>query len=205
MLRSQTAMAAADFFSPSQLKKALFLDRDGVVIDYIPYLSKPEQVRLPLGAGAALKQWQDAGYLLIVITNQSGVGYGYFSLADVAAVHQRLVEEYEQYGVKFAEIMVCPHHPQAACGCRKPSPRMLLSAAQKHRIALDQSYFLGDALSDLDCALNAGSHPLLVLTGLGQETREKLDRFPVKIPCFEQLGHTVVLLPESEATQDIYD
>ena len=73
-------MAVADFFSPPQPQKALFLDRDGVVIDYIPYLGKPEQVRLPSGAGVALKQWQDAGYLLIVITNQSRVGYGYFSL-----------------------------------------------------------------------------------------------------------------------------
>ena len=198
-------MAVADFFSPPQPQKALFLDRDGVVIDYIPYLGKPEQVRLPSGAGVALKQWQDAGYLLIVITNQSGVGYGYFSLADVAAVHQCLIEEYEQYGVKFTEIMVCPHHPQAACDCRKPSPEMLLSAAQKHQIALDQSYFLGDALSDLDCALNAGCHPLLVLTGLGKETQEKLDRFPVKIPCFEQLAHTVILLQEREENKRIYD
>lgn len=190
-------MVLAD--SPSPLQKALFLDRDGVVIDYIPYLSQPEQVRLPAGAGEALKQWQDAGYLLIVITNQSGVGYGYFSLEDVEAVHQRLRAEYQQYGVNFAEIMVCPHLPQAGCDCRKPSPQMVLSVAKKHRIALSQSYFLGDASGDLECALRAGCQPLLVLTGLGKETQEKLAHFPVNIPCFEQLAQTVSLLPAPPA------
>lgn len=188
-------MALADSVSiHSPPKKALFLDRDGVVIDYIPYLSQPEQVCLPLGAGSALKQWQDAGYLLIVITNQSGVGYGYFSLQDVEAVHQRLREEYQQYGVRFEEIMVCPHHPQDDCACRKPSPHMLRSAAQKYGIALSQSYFLGDAPSDIECALLAGCQPLLVLTGRGLETLAVIDRFPGTIPCFEQVEQTVTLL-----------
>ncbi|MGL5032373.1 MAG: HAD-IIIA family hydrolase, partial [Microcystaceae cyanobacterium] len=70
--------------------KALFLDRDGVVIEYIPYLNRPEQVKVPVGAGEALRQWQTAGYHLIVITNQSGVGRGYYSLAEVEAVHQKV-------------------------------------------------------------------------------------------------------------------
>ena len=100
--------------------KALFLDRDGVVIEYIPYLNRPEQVKVPVGAGEALRQWQTAGYHLIVITNQSGVGRGYYTLEEVEAVHQRVCEAYDEYGVTFDDIFLCPHHPEEGCDCRKP-------------------------------------------------------------------------------------
>ena len=96
----------------TQLQKALFLDRDGVVIKYVPYLSKVEQVEFPLGAGEALKLWQDAGYLLILITNQAGVGRGYYTLGDVEKVHNYMIEEYGKFGVTFTEICICPHQPQ---------------------------------------------------------------------------------------------
>jgi len=176
------------------LRKALFLDRDGVTIDYIPYLSRPEQVKLPAGAGPALKHWQDAGYLLIVITNQAGIGRGYFDHDAVEAVHQTVRAEYGKFGVTFTDIFLCPHHPEAGCECRKPSPEMLLTAAKTYQISLKESYFVGDAPSDLKAAINAGCQPVLVLTGRGQETAAQLHQFSQPIPVFDALCDTVALL-----------
>ncbi len=176
------------------LKKALFLDRDGVVINYIPYLSKPEQVEIPAGAGQALKQWQDAGYLLIVITNQAGVGRGYFTLEDVEAVHHCIRQKYQPFGVKFEDFFLCPHHPDEDCQCRKPSPHLLQTAAQQYGIDLADSFFLGDAPSDIEAAIAAGCQPLLVLTGRGQETLAQLDQYKTPIPVFDQVRDTVNLL-----------
>lgn len=187
-------MDTARDFPATPPHKALFLDRDGVVIDYIPYLSKPEQVNVPSGAGKALKQWQKAGYRLIIITNQSGVGRGYFSLDDVHAIHQRLCDAYQADGVKFDDILICPHHPDDDCGCRKPSPAMLLKAAKNYNIDLNQSFFMGDAPSDLDCAIQAGCQPVLLLTGRGKQTAEKLAQYSIKIPIFERLSQTVSLI-----------
>jgi D-glycero-D-manno-heptose 1,7-bisphosphate phosphatase len=177
--------------------KALFLDRDGVVIDYIPYLSKPEQVSIPAGAAAALKHWQDAGYLLIIITNQSGIARGYFTENDLAAIHGRMVEEYRQLGVNFHDISICPHHPDQGCPCRKPSPYLLLAAARQYGIDLAGSFFIGDAPSDLECALAAGCQPVLLLTGRGKSTVQEIEKYAVKIPIYDQLEGTVELLSKN--------
>ncbi len=179
--------------SHTHLHKALFLDRDGVLIDYIPYLSRPDQVNLPPKAGEALKQWQDQGYRLIVITNQSGIARGYFSLEDVHAIHQCIKNQYAQFGVTFTDILICPHHPDDHCCCRKPSPYLLEKASKRHQIALSQSFFIGDAPSDLECAITAGCQPVLLLTGRGKTTVQKIPQYPQKIPVFEQLSDTVQL------------
>lgn len=176
------------------LKKALFLDRDGVVIDYFPYLSKPEQVTFPEGAGEALKKWQNAGYLLILITNQAGVGRGYFSLEDVDKVNSYIRQEYEKFGVYFDDVFICPHHPQDNCGCRKPAPEMLLKASKKHQIAMSESFFIGDAPSDLECSIRGNCQPILVLTGRGKTTVKEINKYPQKIPVFETLLETVKLI-----------
>jgi D-glycero-D-manno-heptose 1,7-bisphosphate phosphatase len=174
--------------------RALFLDRDGVLIDYIPYLSRPEQVVLPNGAAPALRRWQEAGFLLIIITNQAGIGRGYFSEQDMEAVHERLKLLYGAEGVRFTDIFYCPHAPQDGCPCRKPSPWMLRQAAARYGLSLTDSYFLGDAPSDLEAALSAGCRPLLALTGRGRETQGQLSRFPAPIPVFAEVKDTVSLL-----------
>jgi D-glycero-D-manno-heptose 1,7-bisphosphate phosphatase len=174
--------------------RALFLDRDGVLIDYIPYLCDPDRVSIPDGAPQALYHWQAAGYLLIVVTNQSGIGRGLFTWADLEAVHQRMADAYTQSGVHFTEILVCPHHPQAGCTCRKPSPEMIQQAAQRYCIDLERSFFIGDNLSDLECARNAGCQAVLVLTGLGKVTQKSLEEEYRKVPVFSNLHHTVQLL-----------
>ncbi|CCQ57898.1 MAG: HAD family hydrolase [Crocosphaera sp.] len=179
----------------TQLQKALFLDRDGVVIKYVPYLSKVEQVELPLGAGEALKRWQDAGYLLIIITNQAGVGRGYYTLEDVEKVHNHIIEEYGKFGVTFTDIFICPHHPQDNCLCRKPAPKMIIDASKKHGVSLSQSLFVGDAPSDVQCAINAECQPVLVLTGRGKETLQNIAQYSRKVEIFDSLQDTVKLIP----------
>jgi D-glycero-D-manno-heptose 1,7-bisphosphate phosphatase len=174
--------------------KALFLDRDGVVIDYIPYLSKPEQVRVPEGAGIALKYWQNAGYQLVIFTNQSGVGRGYFTMQDVQTVHERIFQEYAQFGVKFTDVLICPHQPKDNCSCRKPSPSLLLKYGVDNKINLSQSYFIGDAPSDLECAINAHCQPILLLTGRGKETIKSLSKYQVNIPVFDTLKDTLKII-----------
>ncbi|MEA5618352.1 HAD family hydrolase [Cronbergia sp. UHCC 0137] len=176
------------------MNKALFLDRDGVIINYIPYLSKPEQVEIPEGAGQALRQWQDAGYLLIIITNQSGVGRGYFSLDDVAQVHAQVFREYQQFEVSFHDVLICPHHPDEACKCRKPSPYLLLQAAKKYNVDLSQSYFIGDAPSDLECAIQAGCHPVLLLTGRGTSTVKQIEKYSIEVTIFHEIYETIKLI-----------
>lgn len=176
------------------MNKALFLDRDGVIIDYIPYLSQPEQVKIPQSAGSTLKQWQDAGYLLILYTNQSGVGRGYFSLEDVEAVHRRVFHEYQKFGVFFHDVLLCPHHPSENCQCRKPSPYLLLEASRKYDIDIAQSFFIGDAPSDLECAIKAGCQPVLLLTGRGKSTVKQIDKYSTKIAVFNQLYETLELI-----------
>lgn len=178
----------------SNLNKALFLDRDGTIVDYVPYLSKPEQVMIPLGAALALKQWQDAGYLLVIVTNQSGIGRGYFTTSDLEAIHARICQEYANFKVFFHDILVCPHHPAEACQCRKPSPYMLFQSSKKHKIDVSRSFFVGDAPSDIECAIHAGCHPILVLTGRGQSTAKNLEKYASKISIFDSLKDTVQLI-----------
>ncbi|HAC64615.1 MAG TPA: HAD family hydrolase [Cyanothece sp. UBA12306] len=180
--------------SHTHLNKALFLDRDGVIIEYVPYLSQPEQVKLPDGAGKALKSWQDAGYLLILITNQAGVGRGYYTLKDVEKVHTYIRQQYGRFEVYFHDIFVCPHHPDDHCLCRKPSPEMLIQAAKKHQIDVSQSFFVGDAPSDLQSAISANCQPVLLLTGRGQETIKNLAQYTTEIKVFTGLSETVQLI-----------
>lgn len=175
-------------------KKGLFLDRDGVIIKYIPYLSKPEQVEIPDDGGIALKKWQEAGYILTIFTNQSGVGRGYFTMEDVVAIHNKIFEKYADFGVYFEDVLICPHQPLDNCICRKPSPHLLKEYAQKKNINLAESFFIGDAPSDLECAINSGCKPILLLTGRGKETAKNLSKYQAKISMFDNLKDTLCLL-----------
>lgn len=183
------------------MNKALFLDRDGVIIDYIPYLSQPQQISIPQGADVALRMWQAQGYLLIMITNQSGIGRGYFTFQDVKNVHTCLLKQYQDLGVHFTDIYLCPHHPAEQCICRKPSPYMVQQACQKYGIEICHSFFFGDAPSDIECAVKSGCQPVLILTGRGHETAEIMSEQLIfhQIPIFPNLLSTTRLLQDSES------
>jgi D-glycero-D-manno-heptose 1,7-bisphosphate phosphatase len=149
---------------------AVFLDRDGTLIAERNYLSKVEEVVVFPGAAEALKRLQEAGFKLFIVSNQSGVGRGYFTLADVERVNRHLSGVFAQGGVRFEKIYVAPEAPDQPSRGRKPSPQFLFDARDEFQIDLARSYAIGDKLIDLECGWNAGvNKSILVRTGYGAE------------------------------------
>lgn len=156
--------------SALRMNRAVFLDRDGTIITETNYLHKPENVTVLPGAGAALKQLQDAGFKLFIVSNQSGVGRGYFTLADVDAVNGRLLGDLARDGVRIEKIYIAPEAPGMPSRGRKPSPQFLLDARDEFGLDLDRSVVIGDKLIDLECGWNAGlTRCVLVRTGYGAD------------------------------------
>ncbi|MCA9755104.1 MAG: lipopolysaccharide heptosyltransferase II [Candidatus Eisenbacteria bacterium] len=158
------------------LRPAVFIDRDGTLIELVPYLRCPEDVRLVPGAGKALRELADRGVALVVITNQSVVARGEATEDDVARVHERLRELLAAEGVILDGIEVCPHHPDFGpeCACRKPSPGMILRAAHRLGIDLERSWMIGDNEGDVGAAEAAGVRFVLVRTGYGRDVEPGL-------------------------------
>lgn len=155
------------------LKKTLFLDRDGVVnIDH-GYLYKPEQFEFIDGVFEACKLFQQAGYNIVIITNQSGIGRGYYTEQDFHNLTSWMVAEFKKQGIQILDVFFCPHHPVKAqapylkdCNCRKPAPGMLLNAIDKHQLDPKSSIMVGDKGSDMKAAIHAGlGHKFLVTSG----------------------------------------
>lgn len=156
------------------MKPAIFLDRDGTLIEEREYLHRPEQVVILPGAGAALRRLRSAGFELFIVSNQSGVGRGYFTIDDVERVNRHLLGELAREKVSFAKIYVAPEAPDAPSYGRKPSPRFLLDARDEFGLDLAQSYMIGDKLIDLECGWNSGvKQSILVRTGYGAECERK--------------------------------
>ncbi len=154
--------------------KAVFLDRDGT-INYDPgYLGDPEKFVFLPGVIEALKQLHDSGYLIFVISNQSGIARGFIKEEDLRQIHDNMVAALTTQGVRLNGIYYCPHHPDEQCSCRKPLPKMVLDAAEIHNVDLAASYFIGDRTTDIETGRNAGCHTILVLTGAGAETQTQL-------------------------------
>ncbi len=166
--------------SPSP-KPAVFLDRDGTIIREVGYLRRPEQVELLPGAVEGLRQFQHCGYSLVIISNQSGVARGYFTEADVQAVHEHLLQLLALQGISIDGVYFCPHHPEGtvpqyrkACRCRKPAPGMIEKAFQDLPIDRHRSVVIGDKASDIELGKRLHLRTILVLTGYGKETLRKM-------------------------------
>lgn len=152
-------------------KRAVFLDRDGTIIIEREYLKRPEEVSVFPGAARALHHLEQAGFLLIIVSNQSGVGRGYFTMADVEAVNACLLELLSAEGVNIQHIYIAPEAPTQPSRGRKPSPTFLFDARDEFGIDLAQSYMIGDKEIDLQCGWNAGvKKSILVRTGYGKQT-----------------------------------
>ena len=152
-------------------RPAVFLDRDGTVVEEVPYLHDPARVAL-LGGVGALARLATAGYALVVVTNQAGVARGLYDEAAVDAVHRRLAELLAGAGVRLDAVLHCPHHPEGTvpgyarrCRCRKPGPGMLEAAAGRLGLDLAASYLIGNHPTDVGAAVAAGVTPLYVTTG----------------------------------------
>jgi len=154
---------------------AVFLDRDGTLIAEKNYLHRPEDVEIFPGAGTALKRLANAGFKLFIVTNQSGIGRGYFTMADAERVNERLASEFARDGVRFEKTYIAPEAPDQPSRGRKPSPQFLFDARDEFNLNLAGSFMVGDKLIDLECGWNAGvKQSILVRTGYGAAVEVEL-------------------------------
>ena len=155
-------------------RKAVFLDRDGTLNVERSYLSDPAQLELFPGTAAALRRLMDAGFLLFIVTNQSGIGRGYYTLEDMHRVNERLQTDLAKEGIRFEKIYYAPEAPEQPSRGRKPSPQFLLDARDEFGVDLAQSFMIGDKIIDVECGRNAGvKESILVRTGYGAEVEKK--------------------------------
>lgn len=155
------------------MNRALFLDRDGVIIEDRGYMRRIEEVCLVPGAAEALRAFRDDGWKLVIISNQSGVGRGLISPAEMDAVHARCLELLRAEGIEVLASYLCPHLPEENCHCRKPSPYHLLEAAREFGLDLRASWMIGDRESDIEAGHAAGCRAIL-LGGSGGPTKADL-------------------------------
>lgn len=160
-------------------RPAVFLDRDGVLIHLVPYLARPEDVRLLPGAAEGLTGLEAAGFARVVVTNQSAVARGRLSVGGLEAIHARLRALFSGEGASLDAIYACPHHPDfpgsddpapdSRCSCRKPEPGLIFRARDELGLDLARSYLVGDRWDDLEAARRAGVRGILVRTGYGAD------------------------------------
>lgn len=159
----------------TKLKKAIFLDRDGVLNKEVGYLSNPNDFVFLEGSIEALKILKQKDYLLIVITNQAAVARGFLTVETLQVIHNKMVKILKENKISLDDIYYCPHHPEftGPCDCRKPNPGMILKAKLKFNIDIRNSYMVGDTLGDIETGKNARCKTVLVLTGYGKEEIKK--------------------------------
>lgn len=167
--------------------RAVFIDKDGTLIEDVPHNVNPALLSLTWQAGQGLQRLKHLGYALFVVTNQPGIAHGLFTEDSLVPVQQRLADLLAQYGVVLDGFYYCPHSPDGsinrysiACTCRKPMPGMLRRAAQEHGIDLSQSWMIGDILNDVEAGRRAGCRTVLIDNG--NETEWKLS--PQRLPHF---------------------
>ena len=166
-------------------KLAIFLDRDGVINEEVTYLSNPNDFKFIDGSIKALQILKKKGYLLIVITNQSGIARGYFTEMILYKIHDKMMKILKKNNIFLDDIFYCPHHPEftGACNCRKPNPGMIIQATKKYNIDLENSYMIGDTLNDISTGKNANCKTILVLTGYGKKDQKKLSTIKPDMIC----------------------
>lgn len=151
------------------MKRAVFLDRDGVIVDDPGYLDDPDALRLLPGAGRALAALSQAGWKLVIVTNQSGIARGYFTEERLTEIHARLRELLTVLGASLDAIYYCPHHPDGTvarfareCECRKPQPGLLLAAARDRGLDSTQCWMVGDQAKDIAAGRAVGCRTILI-------------------------------------------
>jgi histidinol-phosphate phosphatase family protein len=163
--------------STEHIKKAVFLDRDGVInADSPDYIKRWEEFRFLPGSLDAIRRLTENRYTVIVITNQSAVGREMISLDTLNDIHGRMCRKIAETGGRITDIFFCPHHPDEGCACRKPKPGMILKAAEKHAIDLTRAWMIGDSAKDVECGLRAGCRGTILLkTGKWEQAQQELE------------------------------
>jgi D-glycero-D-manno-heptose 1,7-bisphosphate phosphatase len=179
--------------------RAIFLDRDGTLMEEKVYLHRPEDVAIFPGVAAALRQLQRAGFKLFIVSNQAGVGRGYFTLDDVDKVNARLSGELAREGARFEKIYIAPEAPNQPSRARKPSPQFLLDARDEFGVRLEESFMIGDKLLDLECGWNAGvKKSILVRTGYGKSVEDSGDARVAQAMVVDDLPGAATWILEQE-------
>ncbi len=175
----------------SNQKKLIILDRDGVINeDSDAYIKSPDEwIPIP-GSLEAIARLNRAGYTVLVATNQSGVGRGYYDLQTLAAIHGKMNRLVNDAGGWIEEIFFCPHTPDDHCDCRKPKPGLLQQIQEQFNTDLHDVPAIGDSMRDLEAAAAVGARPILVLSGKGKKTLQQLDGDPA-VPVYDDLAQAV--------------
>lgn len=169
----------------------IILDRDGVInYESDDYIKSPEEWRAIPGSLEAIAKLNNNGYQVFIATNQSGIARGFYNIAMLDLIHEKLNRELAQFGGEITDIFFCPHHPEDNCLCRKPKPGLLQQIQEKYALDLATTFFIGDSFVDVKAALSAGCLPMLVLTGKGQQSIEAYPELQ-NVPTFLNLVHAV--------------
>lgn len=179
------------------MQRAVFLDKDGTLIIDVPYNTDPAKIELAPFAAEALKTLQDHGYILIVVSNQSGIARGYFTEAALIPVITTINRLLCPAGVTLHDFYYCPHHENDACDCRKPQPGMLLRAAREHDIDLSRSWMIGDILNDVEAGKKAGCQTMLINNGNETEWLLTAERKPTFMANDLKEAAELILLSKS--------
>ena len=168
--------------------KFVILDRDGTINhDSDQYIKSPEEWKPIKGSMEAIARLTQAGYRIVVATNQSGIARGLFDMTTLNLIHDAMHRAAAQAGGRIDAIFFCPHAADSDCECRKPRPGMLLEIARRFNVPLDEVHMVGDAVRDLQAAAAAGARPVLVLTGKGKKTQQAGD-LPRGTQVFDDLA-----------------
>lgn len=180
--------------------RAVFLDRDGVICENRPdHVKSWGEFRFLPGALSALRRLAETPFRIVVVTNQAIIHRGIVPAEIVDEIHVRMTWSIQRLGGRLDAIYYCPHRPEEDCFCRKPKPGLLFQAAKDLGIRLEDSYLIGDALTDVEAALAAGCQPLLVQTGRGVlQSDLVLQRYP-DVPIFQDLSEAVSWILRREA------
>jgi len=171
-------------------KKVILLDRDGVINeDPHGYISSAEKWYPIPGSLEAISKLNHAGWQVFVITNQSGIGRGFYALADMHEIHEKMQKQLAMVGGHIQDIFFCPHHPEENCQCRKPAPGLFYQVRDKYNINLADTFFVGDKISDVKAGQKVGCQPILVMTGCGKQTIKEHPN--LNVPCFADLTAAV--------------
>ncbi|GAB4286954.1 MAG: hypothetical protein CME32_29460 [Gimesia sp.] len=179
------------------MSQGVFLDRDGTLIEHVPYLSDPKAVKLLPGASEALKALQALGYKLFLFTNQSGVGRGYFTMDAVHACNDKMFDLLGIPKADFANICIAPEAPDAPTVYRKPSPKFIHEMIEAHKLDPQACYMIGDSVKDIEAGIRAGIHSVFINNptlpegeGLNENHIGKVARYPNLKAFVDSLGTT---------------
>lgn len=172
--------------------KLIILDRDGVINeDSDQYIKSPDEWRAIPGSLEAIVKLNNAGYKVVIATNQSGIARNFFTKDILLTIHNKMQNELTKIDGHIDDIFYCPHHPNDNCVCRKPNPKMLLDIIKKYKIKANQSCLIGDSLKDIQAAKKIGCKAILVKTGKGETTLREHCNELKNIPTFENLAEAV--------------